>query len=66
VLIKKKYNVETLEYDAKEDYYFDGDETDPFFENGTDIIDDLDDEEIYLKEEKNLRYLNSLAESRFP
>lgn len=71
VLIRRRYNVETLEYDAKEDYYFDGDGTDPFFENGTDIIDDLDDEEIddeeiYLKEEKNLRYLNSLAESRFP
>ena len=66
VLIRRKYNVETLEYDAKEDYYFDRDGTDPFFENGTDIIDDLDNEEIYLKEEMNRRYLDSLASSRFP
>jgi len=66
VLIRRKYNVETLIYDAKEDYCFDRDGTDPFFENGTDNIYDLDDEEMYLKEEMNQRYLDSLASTRFP
>lgn len=60
IFLKKKYNVESLVYDATADYDA---EDDSFISDEMDIEDSSDDREM--EEGKNMEYLNQLNRSRF-
>jgi len=62
IMIKRKYNVESLSYDAKGDYDFD--KGDSFLDDETDF-DEADEEEMEMRAEKNYGYLSELERSRF-
>jgi len=60
ILIKRKYNVESLVYDATADYNA---EDDSFINDEMDIEDSSEDREM--EEGKNMEYLNQLNRSRY-
>ena len=62
IMIKRKYNLELLSYDAKGDYDFD--KGDSFLDDDTDF-DEADEEEMEMRAEKNFGYMSELERSRF-
>ena len=62
IVIKRKYSLEKLVYDAKGDYDFD--KSDAFMEDEMDV-DELTEEDRMIEQEKNIGFLSEIERARF-